>query len=96
MRFALLSLSCCAFVTALSGEDTLGKWGGPKGKDKITYGGANIATGDVGGIALDGNIGDIGLPIGGGGGARCDPVACDVKVRCIRVYTEVTDTNIKI
>ncbi|CAI7614742.1 unnamed protein product [Penicillium pancosmium] len=84
MRFALLTLSCCAFVTALSGEDALEKWDRPKGEHKISHGGNNIGNGDGGGITLDtggGSIGDIGIGVGGGGGGGCDPAACSAKCR---------------
>ncbi|KAJ5981115.1 hypothetical protein N7481_008413 [Penicillium waksmanii] len=84
MRFSLLTLSCCAVVTALSGEDALEKWGGPRGGG-ISHGGNNIGNGDGGGIDIDtggGDIGDLGVGVGGGGGGGgCDPAACDAKCR---------------
>lgn len=80
MRFALLTLSCCAFVAALTREDALENWGG----DKISHGGNNIGNGDAGGINIDtggGDIGDIGIGVGGG----CDSAACDAKVGCMDI-----------
>ncbi|OGE46580.1 hypothetical protein PENARI_c181G00115 [Penicillium arizonense] len=85
MRFALLTLLSGALVTALTGEEALEKWGGPRGGDKVSHGGNNIGNGDGGGIDIDtggGDIGDIGVGIGGGGGGgSCDPAACDAKCR---------------
>ncbi|KAJ6039020.1 uncharacterized protein N7446_012039 [Penicillium canescens] len=81
MRFALLTLLSGAFVTALTGEEALEKWGGPRGGNKVSHGGNNIANGNGGGINIDtggGDIGDIGVGVGGGGG--CDAAACDAKV----------------
>lgn len=98
MRFALLTLSCCAVVTALSGKDAVEKWGGPRSGDKVSHGGNNIGNGDGGGIDIDtggGDIGDIGVGVGGGGGGGCDPAACDAKVR-FGVPKEVADNNILI
>ncbi|KAJ5973174.1 hypothetical protein N7481_010384 [Penicillium waksmanii] len=82
MRFALLALSCCDLVTALTEEDALVKWGGPRGGGKVSHGGNNVGNGDGGGIGIDtggGDIGDIGVGVGGG----CDPAACDAKVRFV-------------
>ncbi|KAJ5987722.1 hypothetical protein N7481_002932 [Penicillium waksmanii] len=83
MRSALLTLLCCSVVTALTGEEALEKWGGPRGGDKVSYGGNNIGNGDGGGIAIDtggGDIGDIGVGVGGGGGGGgCDSAACDAR-----------------
>ncbi|KAJ5240600.1 uncharacterized protein N7469_002191 [Penicillium citrinum] len=85
MRFALITLLCCAVVTGLAGEDALDELGGPRGGDKVSHGGKNIGNGDGGGIGIDtggGDIGDIGVGIGGGGsGGGCDPAACDAKIR---------------
>ncbi|KAJ5109560.1 hypothetical protein N7532_002205 [Penicillium argentinense] len=72
MLFALLTLVCCAFVTALPGEHGPEKWGEPKGGNG--NGNKIINGGDGGGI-------DIGIGGGGGGGGGCDPVACDIKCR---------------
>ncbi|KAJ5973173.1 hypothetical protein N7481_010383 [Penicillium waksmanii] len=76
MRFALVTLLCCAVVTALTGEETPEKWGGPRSGDKISYGGHNFDNGD------GGDIGDIGVGVGGGGsGGGCNTAACDAKCR---------------
>lgn len=83
MRFALFTLSFCAFVTALTEEDTLEKWGGPRGGDKLSHGGNNIGNGDGGGINIDtggGDIGNIGVGAGAGDGGSCNLAACDAKV----------------
>lgn len=56
----------CAFVTALSGEESLEKWGGPRDGGKVSHGGNNIGNGDSGGIGIDtggGDIGDIGVGV---------------------------------
>jgi hypothetical protein len=50
MYFAFLALLCCAVVTALTGEDALEKWDGPRGGGKISHGGNNIGTGNKTGI----------------------------------------------
>ncbi|KAJ6070096.1 hypothetical protein N7499_011983 [Penicillium canescens] len=71
MLFSLLTLLCCAFVTALPGEHGPETWGGPKG------GGGNGNK-----FISGGNGGGVGIGIGGGGGGGgtgCDPVACDIK-----------------
>lgn len=71
MRFALLTLLCCALATALprEGEDEGKKWdGGPVGGGVVK----NYNGGVGGGVG----VGDV----GGGGGGGCDPVACDINV----------------
>ena len=89
MRFDLLTLSFCAFVSALPGEDTPQKWGGSRGGDKISHGGNNIGNGNGGGVNIDtggGDIGKIGVGVGVGDGAGgCDLAACDAQVRFVDI-----------
>lgn len=81
MRIGLLTLLCCALVTALPREDSLKEWdGGYKGP----HGGSVHAV-----KAIDGGTGGgigVGIGDGGGGGSGCDPVACDINVSCICGY----------
>ncbi|OGE46899.1 hypothetical protein PENARI_c092G11985 [Penicillium arizonense] len=95
MRVALLTFLCGALVNALTGEEDLEKWGGPRGGNKVSHGGNNIGNGDGGGIDIDtggGDIGDIGVGVGGGrGGGVCDPAACDAKVANRVTATTVVD-----
>lgn len=94
MRFALLTLLCCAVVTALSGEDALEKWGGPRGGAELSHGGNSIGNGDVGGIKVDtggGDIGEIGV---GGGESGCDPATCDAQVGYVDIRRGYMNTHI--
>ncbi|CAI7671377.1 unnamed protein product [Penicillium pancosmium] len=80
MRPALLTLLFCALVTAHTGEDAPEKWTGPKDGDMIHHGVNNIGNGNGGGLNIDtegGDIGSIGIGVGGG----CDPATCDAKCR---------------
>ena len=68
MRFAFLTLFCCALATALprEGEDEGKKWDG------------GVVKSYSGGVGGGVGVGDVGVGLGGGGG--CDPVACDINV----------------
>ena len=89
MRVVLPTILCGALVTALSGDEALQKWGGPRGGHEISHGGNSIGNGDGGGINIDtrgGDIRDIGVGIGGGGsGSGCNLAAYDAKVGLVDI-----------
>ncbi|KAJ6031523.1 hypothetical protein N7540_002255 [Penicillium herquei] len=87
MRVALLTLLCAALVTALSQEEALKRWGGPRGKGRSSYEIKNIGGGNGGGIS-----GNLNVVVGGGG--VCDQVACDAKCRMLGDQSGYCDSEI--
>ena len=92
MRFGLLTLLCCASVTALPPrEDSL------EGEAKHPHGGTVNVIKEVDG-GVGGGAGVVGIGGGSGGGGGCDPVACDIKVGYIYGYPkrlQHINTNIR-